>query len=101
MLTTNENPKKDDPNKRSGYSPKKDSNLNRSTVSTDSRQGKLLDIELPVKKRSIAYFKVIDQVKKHVVWGSDSLKNNKNGSVANAISQLDLALYYLDNIKDN
>jgi len=62
---------------------------------------KLLDIKLPIKKRSIEFYKVIDQVKKHVTWSGDQLKNNRPGCLANAMSQLEMALYYLENITEN
>jgi len=62
---------------------------------------KLLDIKLPIKKRSIEFYKVIDQVKKHVTSSGDQLKNNRPGCVANATSQLEMALYYFENITEN
>ena len=77
-------------------------NFKNSLIESDSsKHHKLLDIQLPVKKRSINYFKVVEAVKKHITYASDALKTSRTGCVANSITQLELALYYLDNVTEN
>ncbi len=59
---------------------------------------KLLNVNFPIKTKSVDYFKAIDQVKKHVKMGQDSLNNNRK--IGDVISQLETAKYYLDNFQN-
>jgi hypothetical protein len=57
---------------------------------------KKLDISLPVKVKTIDYFKLVDNIKKTLDHGVRELQSNK---IEKTLDHAMLALYYLHNIK--
>lgn len=68
-----------------------------SDYKVDSKQQKKLDIKLPTKIKSPDYFRLVDNVKKIIETGFADIKTNK---VDRSLAQMELALYYLNNIEN-
>jgi hypothetical protein len=62
----------------------------------DTKQKKKLDIQLPTKIKTPDYFRLVDNVKKILETANADLKTNK---VDRTLAQMELALYYLNNIE--
>ena len=61
----------------------------------DTKMSKKLDYSLPVKFKSIDYFRLCDTIKKQLDIGLKELNSNK---IDKALAHSELAYYYLDNI---